>query len=61
MAEKEKQASKEEMVGYHKGCLNTLVAERNELVRIAQVTEQLMQLHLKELEKLGIKITEAKK
>ena len=55
-----KELSKDEKIGYHKGCLGTLVAERNELVRLVQVTENLMQVHLKELEKLGIKITAEK-
>lgn len=48
--------SKDEQVGYHKGALGTLVAERNELVKIVQITEQLMQAHIQELEKLGVKI-----
>ena len=48
--------SKDEQVGYHKGALGTLVAERNELVKIIQITEQLMHAHIQELEKLGIKI-----
>jgi hypothetical protein len=48
--------SKEEEIGYHKGALNTLVNERNELIKMAQITEQLMQAHLKRLEELGIKI-----
>ena len=49
-------ASREEVVGYHKGSLNTLLAERNELVRIVQVTESLIQAHLKALQELGVKI-----
>lgn len=52
----EKQMSKEEQIGFHKGSLNTLVAERNELLKIARVTEQLIGAHAKELEKLGVKI-----
>lgn len=48
--------SKEELIGYHKGALNTLLAERNELIRIVQLTEQLIQAHIKELETLGIKL-----
>jgi len=48
--------SKDEQIGFHKGSLNTLMAERNEMIRIIQVTEGLMQAHLKELEKLGVKI-----
>jgi len=48
--------TKEEEVGYHKGALNTLVNERNELVKMAQVTEQIMQAHIKRLEELGVKL-----
>lgn len=52
----EKEMSKEEQIGFHKGSLNTLIAERNELLKIASVTEQLMQAHANELEKLGVKM-----
>ncbi|MEK6919000.1 MAG: hypothetical protein AABW73_03085 [Nanoarchaeota archaeon] len=48
--------SRDEVVGYHKGCLNTLVSERNELLKIVQITESLMQAHLKALKDLGIKV-----
>lgn len=53
----EAEMSKDEKVGYHKGALNTLIAERNEFVRLVGVTEQLMQAHLKELGALGVKIS----
>lgn len=49
-----------EIIGYHKGCLNTLVAERNELLKIVQITESLIKAHIKALEELGVKI-ESKK
>ena len=49
--------SKEEEIGYHKGALNTLVNERNELVKMIQFVETFMQGHLKRLEELGVKIT----
>ncbi len=52
--------SKDELIGFHKGALNTLVAERNEMLKIVNVTEQLMQAHLKELESLGVKLTQEK-
>jgi hypothetical protein len=55
------QMSKEEQIGFHKGSLNTLIAERNELIKIVQVTESLMQAHIKELEKLGVKIDSQQK
>ena len=58
MAEEEK-LSKEEKIGYHKGAINTLVAERNELLKIVQITEGLMQAHAKELETLGVKLPTA--
>lgn len=48
--------SKDEQVGFHKGSINTLIAERNELIKIIQVTESLMQAHAQELEKLGVKL-----
>ena len=53
--------SKDEQIGYHKGSLNTLAAERNELFKIIQITESLIQAHIKELEKLGVKIEIPKK
>lgn len=54
-------ASKDEEIGFHKGALNTLVNERNELVKLAQFVEQLMQGHLKRLEELGVKLDQGKK
>jgi hypothetical protein len=56
-----KEASKEEQIGYHKGSIQTLVNERNELIRIAQVTESLIKAHLEELRKLGVNISDPKK
>lgn len=49
------QMSQEEEIGYHKGALGTLVNERNELIKMAQVVEQIMQAHIKRLEELGVK------
>jgi hypothetical protein len=48
--------SKEEEIGFHKGALNTLVNERNELFKMMQNIEGIMQAHLKRLEELGVKI-----
>jgi len=58
---KSPQMSKEMEVGFHQGTLNTLVAERNELVKLIQNIEMIMQSHLKRLEELGIKIQQKKK
>jgi hypothetical protein len=45
----------EEEIGYHKGSLNTLIAERNELVKMIGNVEMIMGMHLKKLEELGVK------
>jgi len=52
----EPKLSKEEEIGYHKGAVTTLINERNELIKMAQVVEQIMQAHVKRLEELGVKI-----
>ena len=49
-----KSASREEQAGFHKGALSTLAKERQELARILQIVEQLMQLHLAALKDLGV-------
>lgn len=46
--------SKEEQVGFHKGSLTTLAKEREELIRILSIVEQLMQMHLKSLKDMGV-------
>ncbi|MEK6825459.1 MAG: hypothetical protein AABY00_01600 [Nanoarchaeota archaeon] len=53
------QTSKDELIGFHKGSLSTLIAERNELLRIIQITENLIGAHAKELEGLGVKLQSA--
>ena len=50
------QISKQEEIGFHKGALNTLANERNELFKMMQNVEGIMQAHLKRLEELGVKI-----
>ena len=57
---KQGEMPKEEQIGFHKGSINTLMAERNELLRIINVTEALANAHIKELEKLGVKLEEKK-
>jgi len=54
--------SKEELIGFHKGSLNTLGNERNELAKMINVVDQLIQAHVKALKDLGIDLEkEAKK
>lgn len=48
--------SKPEEIGFHKGALNTLLAERNEVIKMIANIEAIMQAHLKRLQELGVKI-----
>ncbi|MBI2124715.1 hypothetical protein HY637_05095 [Candidatus Woesearchaeota archaeon] len=47
-------ASREERIGFHKGALTTLAKEREEMIKILSIVEQLMQMHIKSLQELGI-------
>jgi len=52
----------DEQIGFHKGALTTLAKEREELVRMVTIVEQLMQMHIKALKDLGVDLeAEAKK
>ncbi len=52
----------EETIGFHKGSLATLTKEREELIKMVHVVEQIMQAHLKALKDLGVDLeAEAKK
>lgn len=53
----EPKLSKEEEIGYHKGAISTLLNERNELVRMVQIVDNLISAHAKRLEELGVKIS----
>jgi hypothetical protein len=48
--------SKDEQIGYHKGCLSTLSKERAELARMVSIVDQLITMHMAELKKLGVDI-----
>lgn len=58
MAEEKKteqpEMSKEEQIGFHKGSISVLSKEREEMIKIASITEQLMQMHMKALGELGV-------
>ncbi|HLD02829.1 MAG TPA: hypothetical protein VJC07_03975 [Candidatus Nanoarchaeia archaeon] len=47
-------ANNPEEIGFHKGSLATLAKEREELLRIVHITEQLIQAHIKALKDLGV-------
>lgn len=61
MAAKKAQASDEEQIGFHKGALATLAKEREEMMKILQIVEQLMQMHIKGLKDLGVDLEKAVK
>jgi hypothetical protein len=61
MAAKKAQASNEEQIGFHKGALATLAKEREEMMKILQIVEQLMQMHIKGLKDLGVDLEAAAK
>lgn len=50
----ENNVSKEEQIGFHKGSLSVLSKEREEMVKIVNVVEQLMKMHISALKELGI-------
>ncbi|MDD3263746.1 MAG: hypothetical protein PHT94_02520 [Candidatus Nanoarchaeia archaeon] len=49
-------SSNEEIIGFHKGSLNTLLKEYNELSKMVNVVGSYINYHKNELEKLGVKI-----
>lgn len=52
--------SKEEQIGFHKGAVDTLLKERQEMVKIVTVVDQLLKAHVTALHHLGVKITQQK-
>ena len=58
----EKQMSKEEQIGFHKGALSVLAIEQQEFMKLLQVVQQQIEGHVKALKELGIDLeAEAKK
>ena len=60
MAE-ETQSGTQEQIGFHKGALTTLAKERQEMMRLLGIVEQLMQMHIKGLKDLGVDLEEEAK
>jgi hypothetical protein len=54
---KKKVGSKDEQIGFHKGSLSVLAKEREELMRMLGIVEQLMQMHIAELQQHGVDLT----
>ncbi len=56
-----KDISKDEQIGFHKGALTTLAKEREEMLKILSIVEQLMQMHIKSLQDLGVDLQKESK
>ncbi|MBI2101999.1 hypothetical protein HYT53_05310 [Candidatus Woesearchaeota archaeon] len=50
----DKGVGRDEQIGFHKGALTTLAKEREEMLKILSIVEQLMQMHVKSLQELGV-------
>jgi lipoate-protein ligase A len=50
------QPSKDEQIGFHKGAISTLMKEREEMMKILTIVEQLIQMHVKALKSLGVDV-----
>ena len=56
MADENIEMSKDEQIGFHKGSLSTLAKEREEMIKIINIVEQLIQMHVKSLKDLGVNL-----
>jgi hypothetical protein len=57
----EEQMSKEELIGFHKGALNTLGNEKAELIKMIGNVDLVIQAHMKALKDLGVDLEAAAK
>ena len=53
--------NRDEQVGFHKGALTTLAKEREEMMKVLSIVEQLMQMHIKGLKELGVDLEKESK
>ena len=48
--------NKPEEIAFHKGSLNTLVNERNELLKMISNVEKVIGMHISRLKELGVEV-----
>ena len=53
--------SRDEQIGFHKGALTTLAKEREEMMKVLSIVDQLMQMHIKGLKELGVDLEKESK
>ena len=46
--------NKDEQIGFHKGALSTLAKERQEILKMITIVDQLIQAHIRALKDLGV-------
>lgn len=46
--------SKDFQIGFHRGSIEVLAKEQQELVKMINITQQLAQMHMKALKELGV-------
>ncbi len=61
MPKKAKKEDNKEVIGFHKGALDTLIKERQELLRIIGIVEQLISMHIQALKELGVDLQKEQK
>lgn len=63
MTEKKEQVkmNKDMQIGFHYGAIQTLVKEREEMMKILQIVESLIQLHFKALKESGFDVSQLQK
>ena len=44
----------DEQIGFHKGALSTLAKERQEILKMITIVDQLIQAHIRALKDLGV-------
>lgn len=49
--------NKDEQIGFHKGSLTTLLKEKEALVNMLNVVDQLIQMHSRGLQDLGVDVS----
>jgi hypothetical protein len=49
--------NKDTQIGFHKGALTTLLKEKEALVNMLNIVDQLIQMHSRGLQELGVDVT----
>jgi len=52
------QMNRDEKIGFHKGAIDTLLKERQELLKMASIVTKLTEMHVSALKEMGIDLTQ---